>query len=89
MFKKLVRYQHHQTIILWVLLAILILPMVLFFNSGQWRGAGQGPGGAAGVIFGHKIPWEQFERERQLVRRSLEARLGGDSREPLPDVFEP
>ena len=91
MFNQLVRYQHHQTIILWVLLAVLILPMVLFFKSGQWRGGGggQGPGGTAGIIFGHKIPWEQFERERQLVRRSLEARLGGTKSEPLPDVFEP
>jgi len=87
MFRQLLREKRHQTVVMWLLTLSVILPMIVFFNGGAGRRAERGPGGSAGVIFGRKIPWETFEQERRLVRRSLETSLGGG--QALPQMFEP
>lgn len=86
MFKQIATSKAFQQRARWIFLlltAAIILPMVLFFSS---AGNGAGPGGgAAGVIFGRKIPADAFNREYAMVRRSFETRLGSMS----GDQFEP
>ena len=68
----------------WVLLILLVPSFILFFHA-----TGQSPFGqssdVAGTLFGRKIPWERFERQRTWVR----AKLREDIRELPAEILDP
>ncbi len=84
MFKRVLRLKRRQTIVLWTLIIIFVLPFILFFHMGVGGRSSQGPGGSAGVIFGRRIPWDVFQAQSQLIRGTLKARWG-----QVPESFEP
>ena len=75
MFRQLLRLKKRQVIVLWLLVLVFVLPFILFFHAGS-LGPSSGPGGAAGEIFGRKIPWEVFQEESRLLKLELQARFG-------------
>jgi|GEM_PF-2775696 len=88
MFKRLLASKHVQQRIRWImglLAATLIIPLVIFFHA-TGRNAGAGPGGSAGEIFGHQVPWEEFQAEYQTLSRYLQEQLG---KSVSLDMFEP
>lgn len=76
MFKRLFASAESRRRISWTIAIVLIVPMVLFFNSTTQRAPEGGPGGAAGVIFGREVPWEDFEAQRLAIRRQMEMQMG-------------
>ena len=75
MFRQLLRLKKRQVIVLWLLVLVFVLPFILFFHAGALSPS-HGPGGAAGEIFGRKIPWDVFQEESRLLRMELQARFG-------------
>lgn len=87
MFKRLLAshtFRRRARWILTLLAVTLILPLILFFHAAGSRSAA-GPGGAAGELFGHPVPWETFQQEYETLRKALQSQLGTV---PL-DLFEP
>lgn len=79
MFKQLTKSAHRQTVVFWILIMIIVLPMIISLSSGSAAG-----GSGAGTIFGRKIPWPEYQQEYRLVRSNLESQLG-----QLPEGLEP
>ncbi|MBI4353595.1 MAG: SurA N-terminal domain-containing protein [Candidatus Omnitrophica bacterium] len=75
MFRQVLRLKKRQTIVLWLLVIVFVLPMILFFHAGTVSQSA-GPGGAAGELFGHKISWEVFQEEYRFLQLSLRAQVG-------------
>lgn len=87
MFRRILkekRIRSHTRWFLLFLVAVLIVPLVLFFHSTA-APSRRGPGGIAGELFGRRIPWETFEQEYRLMEQDLASRFGGS----LPEGFEP
>lgn len=84
MFKQVLKLKKRRTAVLWLLVIVLVLPMILFFQGGFRSMSQPGPGGTAGVLFGREVPWETFEQERQALRRSIAAQFGD-----MPEALEP
>lgn len=82
MFRQLLRLKKRQVMVLWLLVIVFVLPFILFFHAGSLSPS-YGPGGAAGEIFGRKVPWEVFQEELRLATQQLRAAFG-----ELPDGFE-
>ncbi len=82
MFRQLLRLKKRQTIVLWLLVIVFVLPLVLFFHAGTVSQSA-GPGGAAGEIFGRKIPWEIFQEEHRLLTLGFQAQFGD-----IPEALE-
>ena len=60
----------------WIIAGVLILPFIFFFH-GSIRESMTGAGGAAGTLFGKRIPRETFEQHRLWSRIKLGGQLGG------------
>lgn len=84
MFRKLIKQEKLHGAIKWLLIIVIVVPMIFFgamWVGGSWH---VGPGGKAGELFGHAVPWEEFEQEYRLSSRSLQAQMG-----TIPEAFEP
>ena len=70
MFKQLIRSPAARRRVTLLVALVLLLPFIIFFSS---SGALQpaGPGGAAGKLFGRRVPWEVFETNRRWLRAQL------------------
>ena len=84
MFKRILRSKTMQARVRWILAIVMVPPFAFFFHL--WAGGRPtpGPGGSAGVIFGHPVPWEEFQEEYALVRRHAQNQLG-----TLPETLTP
>lgn len=83
MFKRVIKLKKRQVAVLWLLVVVLVLPLILFFHIGLRGSSRPGPGGAAGELFGHAVPWEAFEQEYRMTRRAAAQQFGR-----LPDGVE-
>lgn len=87
MFKKLIQSKALRSRTAWLITAVLILPFLLFFHfSGGPEGA---PGGAAGSLFGQRVPWDRFDAQRRWVRLQWALQFGQipESLEPMVDGY--
>lgn len=87
MFKKLIQSKALRSRTAWLITAVLVLPFLLFFHfSGGPEGAS---GGAAGKLFGKRVPWEQYEEQRRWVRLQWALQFGEipASLEPMVDGY--
>ncbi|MDP3766885.1 MAG: SurA N-terminal domain-containing protein, partial [Dehalococcoidia bacterium] len=87
MFKKLIQSKALRSRTAWLITAVLLLPFLLFFHfSGGPEGAA---GGAAGTLFGKRVPWEQYEEQRRWVRLQWALQFGEipASLEPMVDGY--
>ncbi len=75
MFKQLIVSHEMRRRVSLGIAAVLILPFLFFFHATGQRQAG-GPGGSAGTLFGHSIPWETFEAQRLWLKRQWEGQFG-------------
>ncbi|MBI2173627.1 MAG: SurA N-terminal domain-containing protein, partial [Candidatus Omnitrophica bacterium] len=83
MFKDLIRSPSLRRRTSWVVAAVLILPLVLFFHA-AWRNPEEEANASAGVVFGRSVSWDTFQEHLVWVRRQWENRLG-----QLPEGIEP
>jgi len=83
MFRRLTKAKHHRTLILWLLIAVFVVPLLFFFHGGF--GSVGRESSVAGTIYGRPVSWQVFQDESHLIRRSMEQQLGGQ----LAEVFEP
>ncbi len=87
MFKKLIVSKTARRRVSWIIAGVLIFPFILFFHSSA-RGPARGPGGDAGILFGHHVPWEAFEEEQRVVRTEMELQLGQIPEGLLPMITQ-
>ncbi|HEX9779602.1 MAG TPA: SurA N-terminal domain-containing protein [bacterium] len=68
MFRKsAIRRLFKSRPVIWAIIAALVIPFLLFFHSGQV--SHDGPGGAAGTVFGDPVPWDTFLMHQDWVAR--------------------
>lgn len=82
MFKKLIQSKALRSRTAWFITAILVLPFLLFFHFNSTSQGG--PGGAAGTLYGKRIPWDQFDEQRRWVRLQWSLQFG-----QIPATLEP
>ena len=82
MFRKLITSPVFRRRTSWIVAAVLILPLIVFFHISS-RAPVKGPGGTAGTIFGHQVPWETFEEQRLWLQGRLQHQLG-----MLPELMD-
>lgn len=82
MFKDIIRSEVLRRRTSWVVAAVLIFPLIMFFHA-TGQAPAKGPGGAAGIVFGKPIPWDVFQEQQLWMRRQLEQQMGGQIPEEL------
>ena len=82
MFKKLIQSKALRSRTAWFITAILVLPFLLFFHFNSTSQGG--PGGAAGTLYGKRVPWDQFDEQRRWVRLQWSLQFG-----QIPATLEP
>ena len=76
MFRRLLRSKTIQNRTRWILAIVMVPPFAFFFHLWTGNRMTPGPGGSAGVLFGHQVPWETFQEEYVWLRRNASAQLG-------------
>ncbi|MBI4323199.1 MAG: peptidyl-prolyl cis-trans isomerase [Candidatus Omnitrophica bacterium] len=76
MFRRILRSKTIQNRTRWILAIVMVPPFAFFFHLWTGNRATSGPGGSAGVLFGHQVPWETFQEEYGWLRRNASAQLG-------------
>lgn len=84
MFRRILRSKTIQNRTRWILAIVMVPPFAFFFHLWTGNRATPGPGGSAGVLFGHQVPWETFQEEYAWLRRNASAQFG-----TIPEGLEP